>query len=217
MIHVVVVDDHDLVRNGIVRLLSDVKGIKVVSEARSGEEAISAAKEFSPDIMLMDVRMPGMDGLEATRTITKRWPDIRILCVTACSSDPYPARLIKAGARGFITKEADISEMELAIQTINRGQTFISAEIAQRIAISSTNDDMKAGGPFEDLSERELQICDLIISGRSSLEIADKLCLSPKTVSTYRYRMFEKLKIRNDVELALLAVKHGLLDPNESV
>lgn len=217
MIQVIVIDDHDLVRMGICRLLEDVTNVKVVAEGRTGEEAVKLAQELQPDVILMDVRMPGMGGLEATRMIKKRYPDIAIVAVTACIGDPYPSKLLQAGASGFITKEADLSEMKLAIQKVHLGQKYISPEIAQRLALNAYDGNPQKDGPFEELSDRELQIAMLIVSCKKVQEISDSLFLSPKTVNTYRYRLFAKLNIESDVELALLAVKHGLLDPSEAL
>ena len=217
MIEVIVIDDHDLVRMGICRLLGDVSGLKVVAEGRSGEEAVVLAKQFQPDVMLMDVRMPGMGGLEATRKIKKQYPEIAILTVTACIGDPYPSKLLQAGASGFITKEASLDEMTLAIKKVHLGQKYLSPEIAQRLALNAYDGTPNRDGPFTDLSDRELQIAMLIVSCKKVQEISDSLFLSPKTVNTYRYRLFAKLNIESDVELALLAVKHGLLDPSEAL
>lgn len=217
MIQVIVIDDHDLVRMGICRLLEDVSSVKVVAEGRTGEDAVILAKEHQPDVILMDVRMPGMGGLEATRMIKRRFPDIAIVAVTACVGDPYPSKLLQAGAAGFITKEADLSEMTLAIQKVHLGQKYISPEIAQRLALNAYDGNPQRDGPFADLSDRELQIAMLIVSCKKVQEISDSLFLSPKTVNTYRYRLFAKLNIESDVELALLAVKHGLLDPSEAL
>ena len=216
MIQVIVIDDHDLVRMGICRLLEDVAGVKVIGEGRSGEEAVLLAKEHQPDVILMDVRMPGMGGLEATRKIKRLYPDIAIVVVTACIGDPYPSKLLQAGAAGFITKEANLAEMTLAIQKVHLGQKYLSPEIAQRLALNAYDGNPQKDGPFADLSDRELQIAMLIVSCKKVQEISDSLFLSPKTVNTYRYRLFAKLYIESDVELALLAVKHGLLDPSEA-
>jgi len=216
MIQVIVIDDHDLVRMGICRLLEDVAGVKVIGEGRSGEEAVLLAKEHQPDVILMDVRMPGMGGLEATRKIKRLYPDIAIVVVTACIGDPYPSKLLQAGAAGFITKEANLAEMTLAIQKVHLGQKYLSPEIAQRLALNAYDGNPQKDGPFADLSDREQQIAMLIVSCKKVQEISDSLFLSPKTVNTYRYRLFAKLNIESDVELALLAVKHGLLDPSEA-
>lgn len=217
MIEVIVIDDHDLVRMGICRLLEDVPRLKVVAAGRSGEEAVTLAKQHEPDVVLMDVRMPGMGGLEATRKIKKHYPEMAVLAVTACIGDPYPSKLLQAGASGFITKEASLAEMTLAIQKVHLGQKYLSPEIAQRLALNAYDGNPNRGGPFADLSDRELQIAMLIVSCKKVQEISDSLFLSPKTVNTYRYRLFAKLHIDSDVELALLAVKHGLLDPSEAL
>ncbi|MCB2387852.1 UvrY/SirA/GacA family response regulator transcription factor [Thalassolituus alkanivorans] len=211
MIKVLVVDDHELVRSGISRLLTDAKGIEVVGEAASGEEAVQFAKEFSPDIILMDIRMPGIGGLEATRKITRHNPEIQVIAVTACDDNPYATRLLQAGAAGYITKGADADEMVRAIMKVKSGQKYISPDIAQRMALKPFQQDQTS--PFDELSEREMQITLMIVGCQKVAEISEKLFLSPKTVNSYRYRIFEKLEIDSDVELTLLAMRHGLVDP----
>lgn len=210
MVEVLVVDDHDLVRLGLVRLLSDVQGIRVVAEADSGEIAVELAKKHEPDIILMDVRMPGMDGIEATKKILRLFPDMKIIAVTACGEDPFPSRLLQAGASGYLTKGASTEEMVQAIKTVMAGQKYLTPVIAQKLALQSFG---SSDNPFNELSEREMQITILICSCKKVQEISDKLCLSPKTVNTYRYRVFEKLGISSDVELTHLAIRHGLLEP----
>jgi len=212
---VLVVDDHELVRSGISRLLTDAKGIEVVGEAASGEEAVQFAKEHSPDIILMDIRMPGIGGLEATRKITRHNPDVQVIAVTACDDNPYATRLLQAGAAGYITKGADADEMVRAIMKVKSGQKYISPEIAQRMALKPFQQDQTS--PFDDLSEREMQITLMIVGCQKVAEISEKLFLSPKTVNSYRYRIFEKLEIDSDVELTLLAMRHGLVDPAATV
>ena len=214
MLEVIVVDDHDLVRMGLTRLLSDVKGIRVVAEGNSGEQAVELAKKHEPDVMLMDVRMPGMDGIEATKKILRAMSDIKIIAVTACGEDPFPTRLLQAGAAGYLTKGATTEEMVQAIKTVTAGQRYITPEIAQKLAISNL---IGSENPFNELSEREMQIATMICSCKKVQEISDKLCLSPKTVNTYRYRVFEKLAVSSDVELTHLAIRHGLLEPQEMV
>jgi|TARA_Y200000002_G_scaffold206281_1_gene170165 two-component system invasion response regulator UvrY len=210
LIKVIIVDDHDLVRTGIKMMLSDVQGIKVIGEASSGEDAVMLAKTSQPDVVLMDVRMPGIGGIEATKKLLRVSPDSRILAVTVCDSDLFPTRLMQAGAYGYITKDASMSEMIKAIKTVYQRQRYISQDIANQLAIKALTDN---GEPvFDMLSERELQVCLKIISGGRVQEIADELCLSPKTVNSYRYRIFEKLNVKNDVELTHLAIKHGLLE-----
>lgn len=214
MINVLLVDDHDLVRTGIRRMLDDVSGIKVVAEARTGEEAIKLGRKFKPQVVLMDVKMPGIGGFEATRKLLRSDPDIKVLIVTICNNDLYPARLLQVGASGYLTKGASMEEMVQAIRAVNSGQRYISPEIASRLALRHVNDGDES--PFEALSERELQVMLMITMGMKVQDIAEKLCLSPKTVNSYRYRIFEKLKVKNDVELTLLAIRHGLIESEES-
>jgi DNA-binding NarL/FixJ family response regulator len=206
-----VVDDHDLVRTGITRMLADIEGLQVVGQAQSGEESLLKTRELKPDVVLMDVRMPGIGGLEATRKLIRSHPDLKVVAVTACEEDPFPTRLLQAGAAGYLTKGAGLEEMVQAIRLVFGGQRYISPQIAQQLALKSFQPQTN-GSPFDLLSEREIQIALMIASCEKVQSISDKLCLSPKTVNTYRYRIFEKLSISSDVELALLAVRHGMVD-----
>ena len=212
MITVLLVDDHDLVRAGIRRMLDDIEGIRVVAEARSGEEAVRLGRELKPrpQVILMDVKMPGIGGFEATRKLLRIDPDLKILIVTICDNDLYPARLLQVGAAGYLTKGSSMNEMIQAIRAVAAGQRYISPEIASRLAFRHVTD--REDSPFEALSERELQVMFMITRGTKVQDIADQLCLSPKTVNSYRYRIFEKLDITNDVELTLLAIRHGLVE-----
>jgi len=211
VIRVLVVDDHDLVRTGITRMLADIDGLQVIGQADSGEESLKRARELKPDVVLMDIKMPGIGGLEATRKLLRSHPDMRVIAVTACEDDPFPTRLLQAGASGYLTKGAGLEEMVQAIRLVFAGQRYLSPQIAQQLALKSFQP-QSAGSPFDTLSEREIQIALMIANCHKVQAISDKLCLSPKTVNTYRYRIFEKLSIDSDVELALLAVRHGMVD-----
>ena len=211
MIRVLVVDDHDLVRTGISRMLADISGLQVIGQADSGEDAIRKARELKPDVVLMDVKMPGIGGLEATRKLLRSYPDLKVIAVTICERDPFPTRLLQAGAAGYLTKGAALEEMVQAIRMVFGGQRYISPQIAQQLALKSFQPQLSES-PFDLLSEREIQIALMIANCQKVQSISDKLCLSPKTVNTYRYRIFEKLSITSDVELALLAVRHGMVD-----
>lgn len=208
-IRVLLVDDHDLVRIGIKRLLSDVTGIEVVGEAASGEEAIDLVPKLKPNVVLMDVNMPGMGGLEATKRLTRLAPDSKVLVVTVYGDEPYPSRVLQAGAIGYMTKGASVDEMVQAIRCVNIGKRYISPEVAQQLALKHLNDE--GDSPFDILSEREMQVLIMIASGQKVNDIAEQLCLSPKTVNSYRYRIFEKLNINSDVELTHLAIKYNLV------
>ncbi|MFW5824670.1 MAG: UvrY/SirA/GacA family response regulator transcription factor [Marinobacter sp.] len=217
MISVLVVDDHELVRSGITRMLADNPDIEVIGEAASGEDAIESVRRKRPDIVLMDIRMPGIGGLEATRKILRLDDSIRVIVVTACADDPYPTRVMQAGATAYITKGADLDEMVRAIRKAHAGQRYISPEIAQKMALKQLGGDAEdqEESLFDRLSERELQIAMMVVDCQKVQDISDKLCLSPKTVNSYRYRIFEKLEISSDVELALMAVRFGLLDADK--
>ena len=230
MIRVLVVDDHELVRSGITRMLADNPDIEVIGEASSGEDAIDSVRKDSPDIVLMDIRMHGIGGLEATRRILRIDDAVRVIVVTACADDPYPTRVMQAGALGdisrwagasaYITKGADIKEMVRAIRMAHSGQRYISPEIAQKMALKQlgggdARDEDGELSLFDRLSEREMQIAMMVVDCQKVQDISDKLCLSPKTVNSYRYRIFEKLEISSDVELALMAVRLGLLDADK--
>lgn len=210
IIKVLLVDDHDLVRAGVKSLLAEQSGIKIVGEAESGETAINIARKTNPQVVLMDVKMPGIGGLEATRKLLRIDPDVKILILTSCDEDPFPSRLLQAGAAGYLTKDCAVDEMVQAIKSVNAGQRYISPVIAQQLALKHLSD--SDASPFDVLSERELQVMIMITSGQKVQDISTKLCLSPKTVNSYRYRLFEKLNIHSDVELTHLAIRYGLLD-----
>ncbi len=192
-------------------MLADIDGLQVVGEGDSGESALKLARELKPDVVLMDVKMPGIGGLEATRKLLRSHPDIKVVAVTVCEEDPFPTRLLQAGAAGYLTKGAGLDEMVQAIRLAFAGQRYISPQIAQQLALKPFQ---PQGSPFDTLSEREIQIALMIVGCQKVQIISDKLCLSPKTVNTYRYRIFEKLSVTSDVELTLLAVRHGMVDAN---
>ena len=212
MINVMLVDDHDLVRKGIRRLLDDSNGIKVIAEAADGEQAIRQIRKKKPDVILMDVSMPGIGGLEATRKITRVLPDIKVIAVTIHDDDPFPARLLEAGAAGYITKGSNVGEIVEAIEAVYSGDQYITPSVAQRLALSLVNKHGKS--LMDELTQREVQVMLMVVRGDSNREISEKLCLSPKTTSTYRGRLFEKLDVGNDVELTRFAIRYGLIKEN---
>ncbi|TLU66229.1 two-component system response regulator UvrY [Thalassotalea litorea] len=210
MIKVLLVDDHDLVRTGVRRILEDVKGIKVISEVATGEEAVQFCRQIEPDVVLMDMNMPGIGGLEATKKILRYVPDCKIIMLTVHVEDPYPAKVMQIGASGFLSKSAGCNEMVQAIKAVNAGQRYLPASIAQKMALSQFDSDND--NPFNALSERELQIMLMITRGEKVTDISEQLSLSSKTINSYRYRMFEKLSVTNDVELTHLAIRYGLVN-----
>lgn len=211
MIKILVVDDHDLVRAGIIRLLSDVAEIDVVGECSSGEEAMLACPELKPDVVLMDLHMPGMGGMEAAKRIIDRYKTIKVIILTAESESPISKHTIKFGVSGYITKGSGIEEMVRGIKQVKAGQRYISPVVAQKLALSVLDGDQS---PLDKLSKRELEVLIRITQGQSNREIAEQLHLSPKTTSTYRARLLEKLNASNDVELSRICRDSGMLNNN---
>jgi two-component system invasion response regulator UvrY len=209
VINVLLVDDHHLVRVGINKILTSVKGINVVGECETGEEAIKVCRQDEPDVLLMDMDMPGMGGLEATKKILRFAPDVKIIVLTAHTEDPFPSKVMQMGAAGYLTKEAGPDEMVNAIRAVHSGQRYLPSDIAQKMALSQFNSVEE--NPFNALSDRELQIMIMITRGDKVPAISEHLNLSTKTINSYRYRMFEKLGVSNDVELTHLAIRHGML------
>ena len=212
MIKILLVDDHDLVRTGLKSILEMNSGLKVVAENSSGEEALDylQSTESLPDVVLMDINMPGIGGMEATKRIHKKYPEIKVIAVTALQEAPFPAQLLKAGASGYVTKGCDASEMFKAIQTVISGKQFLAEEVLKQSDVSTIKESAD-DNPFAILSDREMQIMMMVTQGQSNQQICDSLFLSPKTISTYRHRIFEKLDISNDVELTRLAIRYGMI------
>lgn len=223
-ISILLVDDHELVREGIARLLNDSPDIVVIGQLSSGEEILEYLSNTSsnelnsegnavyqmPDIILLDARMPGLGGIEATRAILKETPDCKIMAMSTVASGVIPSQMLRTGARGFITKSVSIEELYKAVRTVSAGDHYVTPSVATRLAVDPFGDE--GGGLFDKLSRRELQIAQMLTDGKKVSQISTYLGLSPKTVYSYRYRIFEKLGIRSDVELTILAVKHGLTD-----
>ncbi len=210
MIQIMLVDDHALVRAGIKRMLVDVPGVSVVAEVDSGEEAIRLCRQSRPDVVLMDVNMPGIGGLEAARKLLLSDPTLKIIAVTVHGNEPFPSRFMQVGAAGYLTKGCGVDELVRAIETVHKGGRYLAGEVAQGMALSLLPGAEES--PFDKLSERELQVMLMVAKGWKVADISDKLCLSPKTVNTYRYRLFEKLGVQGDVDLTHLAMRYGVID-----
>lgn len=212
MIQVLVADDHELVRMGIVRMLTDDSQIAVIGEASCGKQALDMALSLSPDVLLLDVNMPNMNGVDVTKKIKQSTKaDIKILAVSSLVLEPYPSMLIKAGVNGYITKGTPLPEMITAIKKVATGGRYFSHDVAESLATILLSD--HASSPFDLLSEREKQVAMMVVNCSSTQQIADKLFVSSKTVNTYRYRIFEKLAIDSDVKLTHLAIRYGLIQP----
>lgn len=209
MIRVLLVDDHELVRTGIRRILEGAPDIEVVAEASSGEDSLKIGPKLVPDVVLMDVTMPGLGGIETTRRLSRQVPNAKVIALTVHEEDPYPARLREAGAAGYLTKNCAAREMLDAIRTVHQGRPYVATSVACKQILADWQGSSRS--PFSELSAREMEVVLMLLQGHSSQEISDVLCLSPKTVGTYRSRLFEKLKIKNDVDLTRLAYRHGVI------
>lgn len=212
MIKLMVVEDHELFRTGINNILDRVASIEVVAEASSGEEALRLARSLNPDVILMDVGLPGLSGLETTERILKAQPDIRVIMLTAHAEPPLPARLLDIGASGYLTKGASADELLSAIKAVHRGERYIGSEIAQQLALSLLPG--TPASPFQDLTSRELEVTLMLIQGMKANSIGEVLKLSPKTIATHKYRIYDKVGVRNEVDLLRLALRYGLFKPD---
>lgn len=210
MIKIILADDHCLVRTGLKRLLDDIDNFSVIADADNGNDAISHVKNLNPDVAILDINMPGLNGIETTKILSRDFPQLKIVIISMHSDELFPQRLIKAGANAYLTKDTGIDEISHAINEVMASRNYICTEVAQKLAL------VKTGGgdesPFKSLSARELEVLSLMIKGLKVSDISDELCLSPKTISTYRYRLFGKLSVKNDIELTKLAMQHGFIE-----
>jgi len=212
-IKVLIVDDHTLVRDGIRALLSLVADIKVVGEAANGREALEKVKKLAPDVVLMDLAMPILSGLEATRRIRKRFPGIKVLALTQYEDREYIVPTIEAGARGFVSKTAAFSELASAIQAVYQGGSFLSPmaaaavveECQQKVAIEGEKDS------YQNLTDREREMLKLVAEGYTAKEIADMLVIGLRTVETHKTNLMKKLNIHNKADLIRFAIRKGII------
>lgn len=216
-IRLVLVDDHKLMRQGLARLLADQPDMEITKQLSSGEEIIEiinnssneGAEELELDVLILDARMPGLGSIETARQLLESRPDLKIIAMSSVASGVIPSQLLRGGVQGFLTKRVDAEELYTAIRQVHSGQRYICAEVATKLAVDPFN---QRDSLFEKLSRREMQIAQMLTDGKKVSQISGVLELSPKTVYSYRYRIFEKLGIRSDVELTILAVRHGLTD-----
>jgi DNA-binding NarL/FixJ family response regulator len=209
-IKVLLVDDHPIMRDGIRALLSLHDDIEIVGEASEGKEAIEKARELAPDVVVMDIAMPGMDGLEATRRITKQNPQAKVLVLTQHDNKEYVLSAIKAGCTGYVPKRALSSELLSAIRAVHHGDSFLYPSAAMAL-IEDYRQQAPIGDAYDQLTPREREILKLIAEGHTSREIANMLCISLKTVLGHRTRLREKLGLPNRTELIKYAVRKGLV------
>jgi len=211
MIRVLIADDHGIVRGGIRRILEDREDIQIVGEASDGQKAIQKVRETAPDVVLLDISMPGMDGIDVTKQLKAIDPEVRILILTMHAEEQYAPRLMRAGAMGYVTKHAAPEDLVKAIHVVHSGRRFISPTLTENLAWRYLGGRADLG-PVDCLSDRELQVLCLLAKGNTNQEIAGFLHLSVKTINTYRGRVLEKLNLRNNAELTLFAVGNGLIE-----
>ncbi len=210
---VLLVDDHNIVRLGLMTLINDQPGLEVVGEAGTAAEAVRAVERLSPDVVLMDIRMPGEGGIEATRQITARFPRTRVVMLTSYADDELVVRAIRAGAVGYVLKQVDNKELLRAIEAAGRGEAVLDAATTSRLLARMRQVERKADeDAFRELSDRELDVLAPLARGKTNAEIGQLLNLSEKTVSNYVSTMLEKMHLSNRIELATYAVEHHLFD-----
>ncbi len=209
-INVMLVDDHAVVRMGFKMLLESASEIKVIAEAENGENAIKNYMEFKPDVVVMDITMPGIGGMEAIDRILAKDSNAKILVLSAHEDSVHPKRVLNAGAMGYLTKRSAAEELIKAIRTVASGKKYIEAIIAQQMAIQQLSGEQN---PVDVLSEREFEVFMSLAKGKTTNEIAETLFLSPRTVGTHLYNIKQKLNANNSAEIALIAMRSGLIDP----
>jgi two-component system, NarL family, invasion response regulator UvrY len=209
-IRVFLLDDHALVRTGMRMMLSAETDIEVVGEADNGETALPLIRRLKPDVVLCDLHLPGISGLEVTERIVKGDYGSRVVVVSVLENGPMPKRLIEAGASGYVGKGGDAAELLRAVRDASRGKRYLATGIAQHLALAGLGGDTT---PFDSLSPRELEVAMLLVQGLRQEDIAKRLSLSAKTVNTHKARLFEKLGIGDSIALARLSSQYGLSDP----
>jgi two-component system, NarL family, invasion response regulator UvrY len=212
MIKILIADDHQLVRVGLKRLLEDEKDFKVIGEAADGKEAVELDRKLNPDVILMDVAMPGMDGMEATKRLVKKRKDpARVVILTMHADEHYAARLLRMGASGYVVKDAAPAELAEAIRCVSEGKRFVSASLREALALRVV--DGLGEEPMDLLTDREFQVLGRLAAGATNREIAAELSVSVKTIDAHRLNLLAKLGLRNNAELAKFAMRHGILQP----
>ncbi|WP_225764036.1 response regulator [Stenotrophomonas sp. Marseille-Q4652] len=209
-IRVFLIDDHALVRTGIKMILAGETGIEVVGEAESGESALPLVRQLKPDVVLCDLHLPGVSGLEVTERIVRSGLGTKVVIVSVLEDGPLPKRLLEAGASGYVGKGGDAQELVRAVHDVAMGRRYLGTTIAQNLALANLEG---SESPFDALSPRELEVALLLTQGLRQEEIARRLCLSAKTINTHKARLFEKIGISDSIALARLASQYGLLEP----
>ncbi|OPY84413.1 MAG: Response regulator UvrY [Syntrophus sp. PtaU1.Bin208] len=209
MIKILVADDHTIVREGLKQIVGEVDDMMVADEAGNGQEALAKIREGHYDVVLLDISMPGRSGLEILKDIRAERPKLPVLILSMHSEEQYAVRALRAGASGYLTKASAPDELIGAIRKVSRGRKYVTASLAEKLALELDADTQKP--PHEMLSDREYQVMLMLAAGKSVTEIADELCLSVKTISTYRSRVLEKMNMKKNAELTLYAVQNHLV------
>ena len=212
-IRVLLVEDHTIVRKGLYSLLAAEKDFEIVGEAQNGREAIEKVEVLGPDIVLMDISMPGLNGLEATRQIKKHFPKVNVLILTMHADEEYVFQILQAGASGYILKQSAFEELVSAIRIVWRGESYLSPTVSKTVIDGYLKhaSSAKADDGYNILTRREGEILQLLAEGSSTREIADTLCISVKTVETHRSHIMEKLNLHNTAELVKYAIRKGII------
>jgi DNA-binding NarL/FixJ family response regulator len=213
-IRVLLADDHDLVRAGLRTLLRGM-GLQVVAEASTGNEALRLTERYKPDVVLMDIAMPDLNGLEATSRLTDEFPSVRVIILSMHANAEYARRALRAGAAGYLLKNSKATELDLAITAVIRGETYLTPAVARFIAEDYLRGSQSKSGSLEGLTPRQLEILQLLVKGYTRKQIADKLTISPKTFDTYRAQLMEQLNIHDVAGLVRYATRMGLVGPDE--
>ncbi|WP_137927412.1 response regulator transcription factor [Cupriavidus sp. 2SB] len=212
MIRVVIADDHAVVRNGLRHILEREDDVEVVGEAAKGSEVPQVLRETTPDVILLDLSMPGRSGLELVRHVRTEYPVSRVLVLTMHAEEQYVVRAFRAGAAGYLTKDSAANDLIAALRKVATGGTYVSPEMAEKLALGVQE---QTDAPHASLSDRELEVYRRIVNGESLTEIAEALCVSAKTISTYKMRLLDKLQLRSDAALVRYAIEANLF-PGES-
>jgi len=210
MLRILIADDHAIVRQGLKQIVTETQDMMVAGEASNGQELLNKIKEGEYDVVVLDITMPGRNGMDVLRQLRSERPWLPVLMLSIHPEEQYALRALRAGASGYLTKESAPDELVVAIRKVSRGGKYVSSSLAEKLAF-----ELEVGreqAPHEALSDREYQVMCMIASGKTVMEIAQKLSLSEKTISTYRSRILEKMKMKNNAELTYYAIKNQLVD-----
>ncbi len=210
MISILIVDDQEIVRTGLRLILQNYREISSISEASTGEDAIHMCRKLKPDVIILDISLPGLSAFEATSRLKRVRPKAAIIILAAHAKSPYPTRLLEAGASGYLTRDCSSDELLEAVIAVAKGNRYIGAEAAKQLALSILPGTTES--PFNELSAREMEVMLKLTEGSRIPDIAALMCLSPKTIATYKYRIYDKLGTKSEVGLMRMAMRYGLLE-----